>query len=533
MPLQIFRPGSPDTPIARDSEGRLRLQAEHTHTIAGDPDELTAIAAALPRKLTRRRTAHVLELAFINAVGLFDLPHLGVVEVRTDKFSETDFAAMLAQIADEVAQLPLEAGTLARESFNQDAEIPRLAYLSFLYLRHIVSDQAPPHLRLQPALHTILSHPHRRIVREPRWVPLERARHVDPGRLHQLLTPRAGLARSHSPLALAASLRGHLPSLVEETAPHVDLDVPENRFVRHFLDHAQLLVRTFRALAGGRKQHFRDRLAADCDAITRALEPYDRNLLWDVVSPMRRLPLDSTVLQRARGYRDVVGHFIRLRQGPCLPLEPDRVRELLELKNIATLYELWTFFAVVRALRTLLGEPAHAAEVQYDAFDADIAKGFRLTWPQGHAVHYNLAFTRGNRRRFSYSLRLLPDITVEVPDGPNAGLHLFDAKFRQFRPPTDDEPSEDDDPTDPTSFRAEDLHKMHTYRDALAARTVWVLYPGDEFHFYPTAPAVQVVRAADKLPTVLGGVGSVPLIPAHLPDAMVTILKHLTASSAS
>ncbi len=526
MPLQIFRPGSPDTPIAHDSDGRLHLQAEHTHTIAGDPDELTALATALPRKVTRRRTAHVLELAFINAVGLFDLPHLGTVDVRTDKFSETDFAAMLAQIADEVAQLPLEAGTLAREAFNQDAEIPRLAYLSFLYLRHIVSDQAPPHLRLQPALYTILRHPHRQIVREPRWVPLERARHVDPGRLTQLLTARAGLARSHSSLALATSLRGHLPSHVEESAPHVDLDVPENRFVRHFLDHAHLLVRTFSALARGQKQHFRDRLEADCDAITRALESHDRNPLWDVVSPMRRLPIDSTVLQRARGYRDVLGHYLRLRQGPCLPLDPDRVRELLELKNIATLYELWTFFAVVRALRALLGEPAHAAQVQHDAFNADIAKGFRVTWPQGHVVHYNLAFTRSNRKHFSSSLRLDPDITFEVPDGSNAGLHLFDAKFRQFRPSTDD-PDEDADDAEPTSFRADDLHKMHTYRDALAARSVWVLYPGDEFRFYPTSSIAKVARAVDELPARLEGVGSLPLLPAAPNDPLIATLERI------
>ena len=35
-------------------------------------------------------------------------------------------------------------------------------------------------------------------------------------------------------------------------------------------------------------------------------------------------------------------------------------------------------------------------------------------------------------------------------------------------------------------FNHADLHKMHAYRDAIpAARTVWVLYPGDLEQFWP------------------------------------------------
>ena len=44
---------------------------------------------------------------------------------------------------------------------------------------------------------------------------------------------------------------------------------------------------------------------------------------------------------------------------------------------------------------------------------------------------YNQRFSRlGRGQRHSYSVPLIPDIALRVPDGPNAGLHLFDAKFR-------------------------------------------------------------------------------------------------------
>lgn len=41
--------------------------------------------------------------------------------------------------------------------------------------------------------------------------------------------------------------------------------------------------------------------------------------------------------------------------------------------------------------------------------------------------------------------------------------------------------AEDDDVIDgqTATFKKADLHKMHAYRDALGASSVWILYPGD------------------------------------------------------
>lgn len=531
MPPRLFSPEDPRTPLAR-SDGPLRLQAELAYTVEGEPAELDAVAAALPPDLTRRRTDRTLQLAFGNAVGRFDLPFIGPIEAFTGKLGEGDFTRMLEQLSDELAELPLDAGTAAHGAFERDDDLARLRYLAFLYLRQITSDQAPAHLQLVPALQVILRQPHRRLTREPQWVPLERTRHVDPGRLHQLLTPRAGLARSHRNLALATALRGNLPTYVEEAVPRSDLDVPENRFVRHVLDLAQDLVRTFRALAQDRPLHFRHRLEADCDQIARALAPLDRHPLWNELSPMARLPLDSTVLQRARGYKDIFRHYLRLRQSTRLPLDPTRAAELLELKDIATLYELWTFFTVARTLRGLLGPPSSAGEFTQTEFDANAPRGFRFTWPQGHALHYNLTFSRSRPKRFSYSLPLRPDITLELASGPNAGLHLFDAKFRLYRTP--DPLAADDDP-DKATFQGEDIHKMHTYRDALGARTVWVLYPGTVFKFYPASREHPAAPTPAQLPPTPAGVGSIPLTPAALstPDLSATLTRLLPSEIAT
>jgi predicted component of viral defense system (DUF524 family) len=72
-------------------------------------------------------------------------------------------------------------------------------------------------------------------------------------------------------------------------------------------------------------------------------------------------------------------------------------------------------------------------------------------------------------------VRLRPDITLRAADGR---LHLFDAKLKvDFRRAVDAEDS-DDAGEPPDTFKREDLYKMHAYRDALGADSVWVLYPG-------------------------------------------------------
>ena len=72
---------------------------------------------------------------------------------------------------------------------------------------------------------------------------------------------------------------------------------------------------------------------------------------------MVRIPFSSTVLQRRRGYRRVLRHFSRIRLAPTIPVNKEGMRDLLELKNIALLYELWTFFRLAYEISAVLGSP--------------------------------------------------------------------------------------------------------------------------------------------------------------------------------
>ena len=203
-----------------------------------------------------------------------------------------------------------------------------------------------------------------------------------------------------------------------------------------------------------------------------------------------------------------------------IPLDRDGMRDLLELKNIALLYELWTFFRLVHEISAALGSPpVRSGRLASDLFQTAFAAGGTFEWDPGVRLVYNQRFSRSRRgQRHSYSVPLIPDIALRIPDGPNAGLHLFDAKFR-VQALTDVGLAADDKDDDEKaaeragSFKRADLYKMHAYRDAIPdARSVWILYPGGEFRFFgvPGGGGLsgdRVVSSAEGLPEEFEGVG--------------------------
>ena len=177
-----------------------------------------------------------------------------------------------------------------------------------------------------------------------------------------------------------------------------------------------------------------------------------------------------------------------------IPLDKDGMRDLLELKNIALLYELWTFFRLVHEISAVLGRPpVRSGRPTSDLFQAAFAAGGTFEWDPGVRLVYNQRFSRSRSgQRRSYSVPLILDIALTIPrGGPNAGLHLFDAKFRvqaltDVGLAADDKDADDEKAAERAgSFKRADIYKMHVYRDAIPdARSVWILYPGGEFRFF-------------------------------------------------
>lgn len=523
-------------------DGRMRLEAEIPWIISGagaaDLALIEAVQDALPAR-TVERVADALRVQFTNEVGLFAVPGLAapVLEVVSGKWEDADFEAMLGEICARIAALPFTAGTGAQLPYDRSlAADPRVLYHAYIYLRHVLSDSAPRGARLLPALHALLRNPHRRFERLRRDSGLHGCRRVDARTVRRVLSAELQRPEQAMASALSEALGGHLPVTVDEPRVQHTFDVPENRFVKAFLGQCVGIIETIAAEAEAVGGAFAARTAGECQHMLRVLRPVRQASLWTEVGTMTRLPVESTVLQRRQGYREVFRHFLRLRMTTRIPFEKDD-RDLLEVKDIASLYEMWCFFAVERAVTAVLGRPVDADSATTTVLQRTLGYDLRVTWPDGTELAYNLRFSRSRpEARRSYSVPLRPDITLRLPGGR---LHLLDAKFR-LRKLADAGVGngDDDEVTDKAAerrgdFKRADIYKMHTYRDALGSATAWVLYPGDLFEFFVDEPGATAVSSPHDLDLTAEGVGAVPLVPGTTPVDLHVAVERLLGRDSS
>ena len=507
----------------RGLDGSIRLQSERPWVIEGPRRMLADIEAVLPISAWTRAGSSALVLSLVNSVGMLELPHVGRVELFTAKLGDSDFEALLADLTELATSLPFSAGVPGSRPWDSGtAPRKEVLYHVFAYLRYILSELAPVESRLIPALELVQRTPHRRLQIERREVPIEGLARVDSRTFLDLVTragtPAPSVSLSASGAALASRLGGHLPKSVSERRVQATIDTPENRFVKAFIGQTCDVIGRTRAAVDGGGNAFEKNLLEDCDRMDAALTPIVRHAMWQEVGTMARIPLASTVLQKRRGYRHVLRHFARVRLAPRIPLGRREMRDLLELKDIATLYEIWTFFRLADLLRTLIGPPIRStALTESNQFRVSLGWNRTFEWNSGIRLAYNQTFAPP---KASYSVRVRPDIALQLPDGPNRGLHLMDAKFSVRRlsdaglDAKDGEGLWAEAEERKGTFTRGNLYKMHTYRDVIPeARSVWILYPGSEFRFFDASGDRPISQSPEDLPNSIRGVGAIPFAP--------------------
>jgi predicted component of viral defense system (DUF524 family) len=511
-----------DVPV--DVDGGVVLRGELEWIATGPATEVDALLNAVGEAVGERAADETLLLRFGNAVGRFRISGLGVLEVQCGKWDEEVFDAMLEDLTRVALGLPFSA--------TQGASLPHDHALAdrddvllhaFLYARHIVLTQCRPDA-LGPALEAIIRDPHRQFLAERERIGLARARRVDARTVQRIAVGaeplvKAGGAARHSHLARV--LDGRLPATVDAPRVEHSIDTAENRFVFSFLKQVLALIDRVETLAGSKpKSSFWRFLLVDCTNMRRELAPYIRHDIWNGIGAMTQVPIASSVLQRRRGYKDVLRHHFALRAAARLPIdETVLTSKLLGMKDVASLYELWCFFAVVRAIEDLIGPPDSAEHTTADEVQVDVRRGLKVLWRNDIEVFYNVSFSRkAEPGRRSSSLLLRPDIVIQIRRHDVSEVHVLDAKLR-VKGATSIADNDDEDFGEALSFKRDDVAKMHAYRDALpSVRSAFVLYPGHE--------SVKFV-ALDVGAADIDAVGAIPLVPGEAPMALKAWLRVL------
>ncbi len=528
--------------VCADDQGRLSLQCWATYVI--EVEEGTPLPAALRAELLPRHGTepYRYRLNFGDYVGRLHLEGL-VVNVSSPKLDDEGFDALLCQITSRIAELPFDFSTPAFVPFSRESLEGRdLLYHALLYLRWAAWYATPS---LGELWASVAARPHRQLIREERRTALWEARSVSPRTLERIAAdssswyPVAGRHRlASTALARALEVDGvpHLPLEITEPCSRTSLDTDENRFVKHFVGlAADLIDRAGRILAAEPSDSV---LCADARALAGELRLMAAADWLSEVGEFERFPVHSQVMQKRFGYREMLVHYLALVLASRYPLKAADITRLVETKSASLLYEYWTFFEIAESLGALLGRPIEAIKTrESSSFATTLSEGIKLTFPatvDGLPVELwcNRTFSRARPASPSYSVPLRPDITLRT----GSRLQLFEAKFRveHFEVTENDlaaeEAAESRDTVTRGWFKHADIHKMHAYKDAIGGdrqevSSVWVLYPGTEFAFFPETGSK--VTAARDLPRAIRGVGAIPMTPGTTGRAHVQVLERM------
>lgn len=435
------------------------------------------------------------------------------VEVLTQKLDYLkEFQELLCQISEYSASLLIRFDNATETVFGVTSDIEISPMVELMAFRRLLRDG-----RLANYIREIIHNPSRRMlslvvkedsafVTNPDWSTLAQSA-VD------FDFKRGGF--------LAESFAGYSPLNLADRKVKQSFDTKDNRFVKTSL---QLLRSRLELL----KRKMPKKYEASHTVMQKWGEELDTllfNPFWSEIGNSDEFP-NSMVMATRKGYREYVMHYLVF--GLSLKLESEQ--SLLsvggDIKPVFHLYEMWCYLMVHDVICKLTGsngEPELSFANRDKEFMRDLIskndKPIRFVYDLADkkvnlCLYYNKDFhgidDKTTQWADSYSGVFIPDISISIEwDNKVHWLH-FDAKYRLDLSRWKAELSGEQNVS---TFRKDDIHKMHTYRDAvMGTRGSYVLFPGKEkiSELYIRNPD-KAYRDTNLMPSV----GAFPLKPSE------------------
>lgn len=330
-----------------------------------------------------------------------------------------------------------------------------------------------------------------------------------------------------------------LPGKISSLRKIDSVDTPENRFIKHALE---VFLKFCTDINEASEKE--SKLYKESDNLIRELESYLHHSIFSEISNPTSLRINSPVLQRKEGYREILRVWLMFDLAARLIWEGGDDIYKGGKKDIAVLYEYWLFFTLLDLLQEICSiEPIGVSELIKET-----ENGLNLQIKQGKHTALKGLFDTGTRKlqvKFNYNrsfsgkkdypdsgswtTSMRPDYTLSFwPQGigeteaENQELivHIhFDAKYKianltdLLEKNGQEELDEEKFQNRKGIYKNADLLKMHAYKDAIR-RTggAYVLYPGDQ----------TIIRKGFH--EIIPGLGAFPISPSKM-DTGVGELK--------
>ena len=400
---------------------------------------------------------------------IFKIP----LEVRSRKIDyASEYAAMIGDLSKYSQNLIYESSSPLFQSFELDDISDKISYEEFMLLEYLFKDE-----NLPSTIEYLSRNLYSALTDTKEEVPTSFASNINPNDLIDVFSNSENLEKSTDTSSIwYKQTKGYVPLRINETKYIDNIDVPENRFYKNFLESIENLITEL--LKKAPEGYIRDKLLIYKETISA----YLTQRYFKDISMMDYVPLNSQLLQKKEGYRDILQYYLMFELGFRLKWDEIANEFKGNEKKLFELYEYWSYFELLEVMKDLSDTAIDFNDIFSVGVDRmtislkeGIVKRFNLNFNERLIVAdllYNKTFNRSRYSSYnSYSVDLRPDYSLIIHIGEKKHIIHFDAKYKLN---IYDE-----------SFKNQDIVKMHAYKDAIEDTVgAYVLYPGEKNRIY-------------------------------------------------
>ena len=465
------------------------------------------------------------------------------IEIRSTKSEyETDYRQMLGDIAEYYTDLVLQQGVPVTQRLEIDAQSSaKTLYQRFAFVKSLIESDA-----FSEAIHKIISNPIRK------WTDSNIQRKIDGVKRFTRKNIRE-IASSNDRINLPESYRRGMPSCLTSIPRTIEVEYKKDTIDNQENQFIKFVLRTFSMFCSDLKEmkNATERLRIEAEATIELLGAHLDNHFFRQVSMPTHLNMNSPVLQRKEGYREILQSWLLFDLAAKLNWDGGDDVYSAGKKNVATLYEYWLFFKLLELISQFFDIQAKDKQ-QLVNFDSDkinlnlIQGKTRMVYGQQEtlsrkinvAFYYNRTFSKVAddndpiHKAGSWTMAMKPDYTLSLWPGEISEAeaekqdlitHIhFDAKYRLNKITLEDTNNEEEDllaekeEQECGIYKRADLLKMHAYKDAIRRTSgAYILYPG------------TMNKSIKGFHEVVPGLGAFSIRPGHWEEDSISLKQFI------
>jgi len=407
------------------------------------------------------------------------------LEVQSVKTSyRKDYRFMLESITKYATNLILQTNSPVNQTLEVDFDTDsKTLYQQFCFVKSIIDTED-----FEVAIHQIVKSPVTTWTTKTENKDVRRLKKLNSKDVRNLIHSqnRVKLPHNHQLRNIGVdSIALQIPTSIKEETT----DTPENRFIKYVLESFLFFCEEIQL-----KSKTDSRLYQEAELVSHKLESFLQHNLFKEVTIPSTIKLNSPVLQKKSGYREVLKTWLMFDLSAKLIWEGGEDVYAAGSKNIAKLYEYWLFFKLLEAIKETFSidseEYKKLIKPTKDTLGLQLKEGKQIALngtyfsnERALSIKFSYNKTFGTSKELSkegsWTLQMDPDYTLsiwpkeldeKIAERKEQIVHIhFDAKYKVKNR------------EDNSKFKRDDVIKMHAYKDAIR-RTggAYILYPGTD-----------------------------------------------------